>query len=80
MCPATALMSILMSGPTNPGCGENQPMKYSIALRGELKATFSTGSSCDLWPVTRGQAQMAQAHKQMESIYKEVGFCLAGQA
>ena len=54
VCPATALKNILMSGPSNRGCGENQPMKHSIALRGELKATFSTGSSCDLWPVTRG--------------------------
>ena len=27
-----------------------------------------------------GQAQMAEAHKQMESIYKELGFRFGGQA
>ena len=53
-CPGTALKNILVSGPNNRGCGENQPMKHSIAPRSELKATFSTGPSCDLWPVTRG--------------------------
>ena len=51
---ATQMKNILMSGPNNLDYGENQPMKHSIAQRGELKATFSTGSSCDLWPVTRG--------------------------
>ena len=45
---ATQMKNILMSGPNNLDYGENQPMKHSIAQRGELKATFSTGSSCDL--------------------------------
>ena len=51
---ATQIKNILVSGPNNFDYGENQPMKHSIAQSGELKATFSTGSSCDLWPVTQG--------------------------
>ena len=45
---ATEMKNILMSGPSNLDYGENQPMKHSIAQCGELKATFSTGSSCDI--------------------------------